>query len=118
MWWKRTAVTLLSVSFGTYRRRRRNVVMERRGYLPLRRRGDVQMRGHCYVLLRCRHDVPIRRRGDVPLRRPGGVPPRCRWVFHSRRTCDVAGTYRETSLRRCHDILLASGDIFSAEANN
>ena len=54
----------------------------------------------CYVLLRRRHDVPIRRRGDVPLRRLGDVPPRRRWVFHLRRTYDVAGTYRQTSLRR------------------
>ena len=58
------------------------------------------MRRRCYVLLRRRHDVPIRRRGDVPLRRFGDVPPRRRWVFHLRRTYDVAGTYRETSLRR------------------
>ena len=78
MWWEHTTVTLLGVSFGTYRRRRRNVVMERRGYLPLRRRGDVRMRRHCYVLLRGCHDVTVRRRGDIRLRRPGGVPPRCR----------------------------------------
>ena len=50
----------------------------------------------CYVLLRHRHEVPIRRRGDVPLRRLGDLPPRRRWVFHLRRTCHVAGTYRET----------------------
>ena len=48
----------------------------------------------CYVLLRRHHDVPIRCRGDVPLRR-------C-WMFHLRRTCDVAGTTDViiTSLRR------------------
>ena len=63
----------------------------------------------CYVLLRRRHDVPIRRRGDVPLRRLDDVPMRRRWVFHLRRTYDVAGTYRETSLRRWHDILLPGG---------
>ena len=61
---------------------------------------------HCYVLLRRRHDVPIGCREDVPLRRLGDVPPRRRWVFHLRRTCDVAGTYRETSLGRCYDVLL------------
>ena len=54
----------------------------------------------CNVLLRCRYDVPIRCCGDVPLRRLDDVPPRRRWVFYLRRTCDVAGTYRETSLRR------------------
>ena len=58
---------------------------------------------------RRRHDIPIRRRGDLPLRRLGDVPPRSRWVFHLRRTCDVAGRYRETSLRRRHDILLLGG---------
>ena len=64
---------------------------------------------HCYVLLRRRHDVPIRRRGDVALRRLGEAPPRRHWVFHLRRICDVTGTYRETSLRRRHDVLLLGG---------
>ena len=63
----------------------------------------------CYVLLRCCYDVPIRRRRDAPLRRLGDVPSRRRWVFHLRRTCDVAGTYRETSLRRRHDVLMQGG---------
>ena len=48
--------------------------------------------------LRRRYDVPIRRRGDVPLRRLGDVPSRRRLVFHLERTCDVTGTYRDTSL--------------------
>ena len=63
----------------------------------------------CYVLLRRRHDVPIRCHGDVPLRRVGDVPRRHRWVFHLRRNFDVAGTYRETSLRRGYDVLLPGG---------
>ena len=63
----------------------------------------------CYVLLRRCYDVPIRRRGDAPLRRLGDVPSRRRWVFHLRRTCDVAGTYRETSLRRRDDVLMPGG---------
>ena len=63
----------------------------------------------CYILLRRRHDVPIKRRGDVPLRRLGNVPSRRRWVIHLRLTCNVAGTYRETSLRLCHDVLLPVG---------
>ena len=54
----------------------------------------------CYVLLRRRYGVPIRCRGNVPLRRLGDVPQRRRSVFHLRRNCDVAGTYRETSVRR------------------
>ena len=63
----------------------------------------------CYVLLRRRQDVPVRCRGDVPLRRLRHVPPRCSWVFHLRRTCKVAGTSRETSLRCRYDVLLTGG---------
>ena len=67
------------------------------------------MGSRCYVLLRRRYDVPIRRR-DAPLRRLGDVPSRLRWVFHLRRTCNVAGTYRETSLRHRHDVLMPGGE--------
>ena len=67
---------------------------------------------HCYVLLRRRYDVPIRCRRDAPLRRLGDVPSRRRWVFHLRRTCDVTGTYRETSLQRRHDVLMPGGEEF------
>ena len=63
-----------------------------------------------YIPLRRHHNMPIRRREDVPLRRLGDVPLRRRWVFHLRRTCNVAGTYRETSLRRPHGVLL-SGEM-------
>ena len=63
--------------------------------------------GHgCYVLLRHRHDVPVRCRGDVLMKRLGDVPSKGHWVFHLRRTCDVTGMYRESSLRRHHDVLL------------
>ena len=62
-----------------------------------------------YVPMRRHHDIPIRRREDVPLRRLGDVPLRRHWVFHLRCTCDVTGTYRETSLRRRHDVLLPGG---------
>ena len=65
----------------------------------------------CYVLLRRCYDVQIRRRRDAPLRCLGDVPSRRRWVFHLRRTCDVAGTYRQTSLRRRHDVLMQGGLI-------
>ena len=75
----------------------------------LRRRGDVLMRRRHSVPLRRRHDILIRRREDVPLRRPGDVLLRRRWVFHLRRNYDVAGTYRETSLQHCHDVLLPGG---------
>ena len=75
----------------------------------LRRRGDVLMGRRCYVLLRRRHDVPIRRRGDIPLRCLGDIPRRRRWVFHLGHTCDVAGMYRGTSLRRGLDVFLPCG---------
>ena len=65
---------------------------------------------HHYAPLRSCHDIPIRRREEVPLRRLGDVPLRCRSVFHLRRTCQVAGTNREMSLRCCH-ILLPGGII-------
>ena len=88
MWWRRSTATLLDVSFGTYSRRRRDVLMGSRGYVPLRhlddvpmtyqsfqtclrRCEDVLMGRRCCVLLRRHQDVPIRCRGDVPLRRLG-----------------------------------------------
>ena len=37
---------LLRVSFGSYRRRRRDVLMGRGGYVPLRRLSDVPLRRH------------------------------------------------------------------------
>ena len=37
MWWRRTTATLLVVSFESYRRRCRDVLMRRRGCVPLRR---------------------------------------------------------------------------------
>ena len=68
----------------------------------------------CYVPLRRRHDVPLRCRRDVPLRLLGDVPSRRLWVFHLRRTCAVAGMYRETSLRRRYDVLLPGGELLQA----
>ena len=80
----------LGVSFETY----------------LRRLGDVLMGRPYSVLLRRRHDVPIKLCREVPLKRLGdGL---C-WVFHLRRTCDVAGTSREMPLRRRYDVLLPVG---------
>ena len=95
-WW-RTTETSLVVSF----------------QICLRRRGDALMGRRCYVILRRCFDVPIKCRGDVPLRCPGDVPQRRRWVFHLRRNSDVAGTYRETSLRSCYDVLLPGGLLTS-----
>ena len=79
----------------------------------LKRREEVPLSRRCYVLMRRPHNVPIGCRGDVPLRRLGDVPSRRRWVFHLRRNCDIAGTYRETSLRCYHDVLLPGGASFS-----
>ena len=81
-WWS-TTETSLGFSFETCLRRRRDALMGRR----------------CYVLLRRCHDFPIRCRGDVLLRRLWDVPPRRRCVFYLRHTCNILGTYRETSLR-------------------
>ena len=95
--------------------------MGRRGYVALRglsnvplkshwvfylRLGYVMMRRRCYVLLRRHYDVPIRRHRDAQLRLLGDVPSRRFWVFHLRRTCDVTGTYKERSLRRCYHVLM------------
>ena len=77
-----------------------------------RRHGDVLMGPHCYVLLRHRHKVPIRCCGEIPLRRLGDVVPGRCWVFHLRHTCNVTGTYRETSLQRCYDVLLPGGTCY------
>ena len=54
-----------------------------------------------YIPMGRHHDIPIRRREDVPLRR--------HWVFHLRRTCDVAVNYKKTSLQRRDDVLVPGG---------
>ena len=81
--------TSLGVSFETFLRDHEDVLMSRRHY----------------VSLRLRHDIANWRSEDVPLRRFGDVPLRRHWAFHLRRTCDVAGTYRKTSLWPRHDVL-------------
>ena len=43
-WRRLTTAMLMSVSFGTYRRRRRDILMWCCGYVPLRRLGDLPMR--------------------------------------------------------------------------
>ena len=100
--WRRTTATLLGVSFGSYRRRRRDVLMGRGGYVPLRRRGDVLMGRRHYVPMGRHHDIPIRRREDVPLRRLGDVPLRRHWVFHLRLVWDVVKTYHWDVLATFH----------------
>ena len=49
-WWRSTTTTLLGVSFGSYRRRHKDVLMGRRGYIPLRRLRDVSLRRRgCFI---------------------------------------------------------------------
>ena len=93
MWWRRTTATLLGVSFGGYRRLRRDVLMGRGGYLPLRRLGDLLTERRHYVPMRRHHDIPIRCCKYVSLRRLGDVPLRRHWVFHLRLVWDVVKTY-------------------------
>ena len=69
-----------------------------------------------YVPMKRHHDILIRRREDGPLRRLGDVPLRRRWVFHLKCICDVTGTYRETLLRRLHDVLLPGGLFLSIQS--
>ena len=56
--------------------------------------------------------------GDVALRRLGDVLSIRRWVFYLGRTCDVAGTYREMSVRRRHDVLMPVGKTFIEYSND
>ena len=51
-WWSLTTAKLLGVSFGSYRRRRIDVLMGHRGYVPLRRPGHVPLRRHRVFHLR------------------------------------------------------------------
>ena len=95
--WVRTTETSLGASFETCLRLRGDILMGRLHKVSLIRRHD--------ILIRCRGDVPLGRFGDVPMRRP--------WVFHTRRTCKVTGTYRETSLQRRHNILLPGGSVYN-----
>ena len=43
-WWRHTTTTFLGVLFGTYKRRRRDVLMGGGGYVPLRCLGNVPLR--------------------------------------------------------------------------
>ena len=52
MLWRRTTATLLGVSFGSYRRRGRDVLMGRGGYVRLRSFGDAPLRRYWVFHLR------------------------------------------------------------------
>ena len=51
-WWRLTTATLLGVSFGSYKRRRRDILMGRRGYVPFIRLGEVTLRRRWVFYLR------------------------------------------------------------------
>ena len=119
---RRTTGISLPVLFRTNRRRRRDILMEYRGYVPLRYLGVVPLRHRrvfhfrlvwdlfeTYVFLRRCYDFQIWFCGDELMRRLSNIFPKSCGMFHLRRTCDVAGTYRETSLRRLHNLLLPDG---------
>ena len=85
-WWRRTTATLLGVSFGSYRRRRRDVVMGRRGYVPLRRLGDLPLRRWWVFHLRLTWDVVETYWWDVAITSP--------W--------DMATTYQQDVVKTYH----------------
>ena len=72
-WWRRTTATLLGVSFGSYRRRRRDVLMGRRGYVPLRLLGDVPLRRRWVFHLRLIWEVGETYWWDVVIMSPWDV---------------------------------------------
>ena len=107
-WWRRTTATLLGVSFGSYRRCRRDVLSRRRGYIPLRRLGDIPLRHRWVFDLRLIWDVKETYWWDVVKTYHWDVLV----MFH----CEVVGCFiwdvpptllgsRETSLRCPHDVL-------------
>ena len=101
----------MGVLFRTCRKRRGYVRLRRRWVFHLRLFWGVLIGHHCCIFLTSRFNVPVGHRGDVPLRRLGDVPSRRRWVFHLVPICSITGTYRDTSLRRRHDVLMPVGLI-------
>ena len=88
-WWRRTTATLLRVSFWSYRRRRRDILVGRRVYVPLRRLRDV---AGMY------RDMSLRRRHDVFL--PGGFILalwRCQLLLSWRKTRRCRSSHQETA---------------------
>ena len=92
-WWRRTTATLLGVSFGSYRRRQRDVLMGRRGYVPLRRLGDIPLR-HCWVIhLRLIWDVVETYWWDVAITSLWDVITTYQWDFLTTFHWDVVGCF-------------------------
>ena len=87
-WLRRITATLLGVSFGSYRRPSREVLMGRGAYVPLRSLGDVPLRCHWVFHLRLAWDVTetyretsLRRHHDALL--PGGDLLQAKWYMIS-----------------------------------
>ena len=98
-WWRRTTATLLGVSFGSYRRCRRDVPMGRRGYVPLRHIGDVPLR-RCWVFhLRFIWDVVETYWWGVVITSPWDVV-----TLYQQDVVKSLGVSFETYLRRCWDV--------------
>ena len=111
-WWRRTTATLLGVSFGSYRRRRRDVLMGRGGYVPLRRLSDVALRRHWVFHLRLVWDVVetywwdivITSQWDVITTYQQDVVKTYHWDVLAAFHWDVVGVSFETYLRRYWDV--------------
>ena len=104
--------SLLRVSFGTYRRRRRDVQMGNRGYLPLRRLGEVPLRRRWVFYLRLVWDVMETNWWDVVVTSSWDVVTTFQWDVVETYHWDVSVRFTETSLGvlfetylwRCWDI--------------
>ena len=94
MWWRRTTATLLGVSFGSYRRRRRDVQIGRGEYIPLRRLNDVALRRHWVFHLRLVWNVVETYWWDVVIMSP--------WDVITTYQSEVMKTYHWDVLVTCH----------------
>ena len=92
-WLRRTTVTLLGVSFESYRRCRRTVLVGRRGYVPLRRLGDVPLRRCCVFHLRLSWDVLETHWWNVVITSPWDVVTTYQWNVLKTYHWDVIGCF-------------------------
>ena len=91
-WWRRTTATLLGVSFGSYRRQRRDALMGRSGSVPLRRLGD----------------VPLRRRWVFHLTLVWDVVETYWWSIVITYPWDITATYQQDIVKIYHWDVLAT----------
>ena len=103
-WWRRITATLLGVSFGSYRKRRRDALMGRHGYVPLIRPGDVPLRRRWVFHLRLIWDVMETYWWDVVTTYQKDVVKTYHWDVLATFHWDVVGCFiwdvPATSLRR------------------